>query len=142
MSEETGRLLLDTHAFIWFVAGTLASDTVELLLDASGVGGLLVSPITAWEIGLMSRDARSDRPTFDPDPATWYSAAISRPGLAEASFTGAIGLAASFLPGDFHKDPADRLLVATARKLSVPIVTRDRRILDYAAAGHVDAIAC
>ncbi len=48
----------------------------------------------------------------------------------------------SSLPGNFHRDPADRLLIATARELKVPLVTRDRRILDYAAQGHVDAIAC
>ena len=53
----------------------------------------------------------------------------------------AIGLAASALP-DFHQDPADRLLVATARALDVPILTRDRKILDYAEAGRVKAIAC
>ena len=46
------------------------------------------------------------------------------------------------LPGNLHGDPADRLLIATARELKVPLVTRDRRILDYAAQGHVDAIAC
>jgi PIN domain nuclease of toxin-antitoxin system len=46
------------------------------------------------------------------------------------------------LPPPIHKDPADRLLIATARSLNVPIVTRDRFILDYAEAGHVDAIVC
>jgi PIN domain nuclease of toxin-antitoxin system len=46
------------------------------------------------------------------------------------------------LPGELHADPADRLLIATARQLGVPLVTRDRRILDYAAQGHVDAIPC
>jgi PIN domain nuclease of toxin-antitoxin system len=51
-------------------------------------------------------------------------------------------LAASFLPGDFHNDPADRFLVATARVMGVALLTRDRKILDYAAAGHVRAIAC
>ena len=46
------------------------------------------------------------------------------------------------LPGGFHRDPADRFLVATARILDVPLVTRDERILAYARAGHVRAIAC
>jgi PIN domain nuclease of toxin-antitoxin system len=51
-------------------------------------------------------------------------------------------IAASSLPGRFHRDPADCLLIATAREFGVPLVTRDRRILDYAGQGHVDAIAC
>ena len=51
-------------------------------------------------------------------------------------------IAASCLPGQVHRDPADRLLIATARELGVALVTRDRRILDYAARGHVQAIAC
>jgi PIN domain nuclease of toxin-antitoxin system len=53
-----------------------------------------------------------------------------------------VALSAAYLPGDFHRDPADRLLIATARELDVPLVTRDRRILDYAGQGHVDAIPC
>jgi PIN domain nuclease of toxin-antitoxin system len=46
------------------------------------------------------------------------------------------------LPGPLHNDPADRLLITTARALDIPIVTRDRRILDYARAGAVAAVAC
>jgi PIN domain nuclease of toxin-antitoxin system len=51
-------------------------------------------------------------------------------------------LAASFLPGHLHRDPADRLLIATARYLGVPLITRDEVILTYAASGHLQAIAC
>lgn len=53
-----------------------------------------------------------------------------------------VALSASYLPGGLHRDPADRLLIATARALDVPIMTRDERILAYAGQGHVQAIAC
>ena len=46
------------------------------------------------------------------------------------------------MPGTLHRDPADRLLIATARDLGAPLVTRDARILAYAAQGHLDAIPC
>lgn len=51
-------------------------------------------------------------------------------------------IAASFLPGSFHGDPADRILVATARQLGVPLVTRDEKILAYAATGALEVLAC
>ena len=53
-----------------------------------------------------------------------------------------VALSASYLPGNLHRDPADRLLIASARVLDVPIVTRDERILAYAEQGHVQVIAC
>lgn len=142
MSEPKFRLLLDTHVLVWFVLGTLREDVLDILLEAAELEGLGVSPISAWEIGLLARDGRSDRPRFDPDPAGWYRSALARPGLAEAPFTGAIAMDATRLPGSFHKDPADRFLVATARHLEIAIVTGDKKILAYADAGHVKAIAC
>ena len=64
------------------------------------------------------------------------------PGIRVTPLTVSAAMAASYLPEPFHKDPADRLLVAVARELGVPVVTRDDKILDYAAAGHVKAIPC
>jgi PIN domain nuclease of toxin-antitoxin system len=49
---------------------------------------------------------------------------------------------AAFLPGEPHRDPADRLLIATARQLRATLITRDELILAYARQGHVDAIPC
>jgi PIN domain nuclease of toxin-antitoxin system len=73
---------------------------------------------------------------------TWFAKAMSAPGVRLAEFTATIAIAASQLPEPLHGDPTDRLLIATARHLTAPIVTRDARILDYAAAGHVGALAC
>ncbi len=67
---------------------------------------------------------------------------MGMPGMEEATITSAIAIDASYLPGDFHSDPMDRLIVATARHLGIPIVTGDRKILAYAEIGHVRAIAC
>lgn len=70
----------------------------------------------------------------------WFEAVLATPGFSLADLTVAIGADAGSLPGDIHGDPADRLIVATARALGSPILTADRKILDYAATGHVQAI--
>jgi PIN domain nuclease of toxin-antitoxin system len=67
---------------------------------------------------------------------------MAAPGVNAARFTVKIAIAASQLPEPLHGDPADRMLIATARALSMPIITRDSKILDYASAGHVAALAC
>ncbi len=79
---------------------------------------------------------------FLPDPKTWFTNLMAMAAIREAALDGDIAIDAATLPGGFHRDPADRLLMATARKMDLAIVTSDRKILDYAAAGHVRAIAC
>lgn len=95
--------------------------------------------MSAWEIGLLSRK-RGLR--FLPDPKTWFARLMAGPGIREAALTAAAAIDASHLPGDFHADPGDRLIVATARDRDVPVVTRDRLILAYGAAGYVRTIEC
>jgi PIN domain nuclease of toxin-antitoxin system len=77
-----------------------------------------------------------------PDPKTWFSRVMAGPGLHAASLTPEIAIDASFLPGELHGDPADRLIVTSARYLGVPIVTRDRRIIAYGREGYVEIIPC
>lgn len=67
---------------------------------------------------------------------------MARPGIRLAALTAEIAIDTSYLPGAFHSDPADRMVVATARRLGAAVVTRDRKILDYASAGHVAAMVC
>jgi PIN domain nuclease of toxin-antitoxin system len=137
--------LLDTCAVIWLANGDpLTEPAMAALLDARPAGGILVSPISAWEVGLLSkpRSGRRSVLQFMPDPKTWFTAVMAGPGIRAAPFTPEIAVDASFLPGDLHGDPADRLIISTARHLGVPIVTRDRRIIAYADTGHFQVIAC
>ncbi len=76
------------------------------------------------------------------NPLQWFQTFRARSGVNLAPMDIDLLVQSSFLPGDFHKDPADRIIVATARALGVPVVTRDRLILGYAEQGHVLAIAC
>lgn len=136
-------VLLDTCAVIFFAEGSPMLDSaVARLEQARRRAGILVSPISAWEIGLLSRKGQVDGLRFDPDPETWLAKVRSAQGIGAAPFTFQIGLGASSLPEPLHNDPADRLLIATARQLGIPIVTRDRLILGYGKAGHVLVVPC
>lgn len=138
MTEE---LLLDTCALIWAANdGNVEGRLGEILNRAYRAGeDVWVCPITAWEIGNLSRKEShaSTRP-----PLKWYEETCARAGLRETVLDARVLTASTELPGDLHRDPADRILIATAREHGLRIVTRDRAILDYAKRGHVLAIAC
>jgi PIN domain nuclease of toxin-antitoxin system len=135
-------LLLDTCALIWMVLEEPFAATALVAIErAAAVGAALVSPVSAWEVGLLATRRRQSL-SFRPDPVTWFDRLLSRPGIRPIPLPHRVAVQAALLPGALHGDPADRLLIATARELDVPIVTRDQRILDYAAQGHVQAIAC
>jgi PIN domain nuclease of toxin-antitoxin system len=114
-----------------------------MLIHAGSADGVFVSPVSAWEIGMLAhpRGTRT-RSEFLPDPIQWFAEVMNQPMIREAPLTTEVAIRASQLPEPLHNDPADCLLIATARERNLPIVTRDRRILDYAALGHVQAIAC
>jgi PIN domain nuclease of toxin-antitoxin system len=138
-------VLLDTCAVIWLANGDpMASPATDAILHAGAGDGIFVSPVSAWEVGLLSkpRAGRNVVVQFMPDPKTWFARVLTGPGIREASLTQEIAIDASFLPGELHGDPADRLIVTSARHLGVPIVTRDRRIIAYGRDGHVQVIPC
>jgi PIN domain nuclease of toxin-antitoxin system len=138
-------VLLDTCVVIWLAnAENLTPRVVDMIRHAGRHGGVFVSIASAWEIGLLSRPRanRTPVPAFTPDPKTWFARFLSGPGIKETIITPAIAIDASYLPGDFHADPMDRLIVATARHLGMPVVTSDRKIIAYAEAGHVGVVAC
>lgn len=144
-ADAPRAVLLDTCAMIWLANGNpLAPAALTAIVAAGLAEGVYVSPVSAWEVGMLSkpRPGRDPGPQFLPDPKTWFGRVSAGPGIRQAALTPDIAIDASYLPGELHGDPGDRLLVATARHLGMPIVTRDRRIIDYAGAGWVRVIAC
>ena len=133
------KLLLDTHVWLWLAAGDrrLPPRHARRIAHAARDGSLFVSPISAWEVALLEQKnrIRLGRPV-----ALWLDDALAQPGLNVASLTPRIAAASCHLPAPFHPDPADRMLVATARDLGATLVTADERILDYARAGHVSVL--
>jgi PIN domain nuclease of toxin-antitoxin system len=143
MSTAAGAVLLDTCAVIWLANGAeMAGAALEAIVSAGLAKGVFVSAVSAWEVGLLGRSSQPRPVVFLPDPRTWFARVMAGPGIRPASCTPEIVIDASYLPGELHGDPADRLIVATARHLGVPIVTRDTRILAYGEAGHVEVIPC
>ena len=144
MSDRLRAVLLDTCAVIWLANGDPMDQTaLDIIIDAGLSGGVFVSPVSAWEIGMLANPRSGRTPLrFMPDAKTWFTRLMAGPGIRAAALTPAIAIDGSFLPGTFHGDPGDRLIVSTARHMGLPVVTRDRKILDYATGGDVAAIAC
>ncbi len=132
-------ILLDTHAFVWTVDGDrrLGPRARAVVEEAASAKGVLVSAITPWEIALLVEKGRL---RLGREVGTWLETALALPGMALAPIEPAIAVDSTRLPGDFHADPADRLIVATSRHRGVPLLTADRAVLAYAARGHLHAV--
>jgi len=141
MAERRTAYLLDTHIWIWWMIGAdplRSSPARERIARAIDEESARVSVISLWEVGMLEAHKRI---SLTVDVETWTRQALSSPGLSLAPLTPDIALASSHLPGEIHGDPADRMLIATARSFGATLVTRDRRILEYSQAGHVTTLA-
>lgn len=133
-------ILLDTCAVIWAANDTISADAVESLSSAGRSGlPVYISPITAWELGLL---AARGRLTFPMGPRRLFARFLEVPGVRLAEMPPELLILSSFLPGSPPRDPADRILAATAREFGYVLMTRDRLLLDYADQGHVWALSC
>jgi PIN domain nuclease of toxin-antitoxin system len=135
------RLLFDTCVLLYMTEDVpLAKPAIAAIDEAAGLGeSCSVSPITAWEIGLLSERGRLP---MTVTPLRFFQQFVGLGKMRIEELTPDILVESSFLPAPVHRDPADRIIIATARALDLTIVTRDRLILDYAAHGHVRALAC
>jgi len=86
--------------------------------------------------------AAKGRLTLSAPVERWYMSLVGLDGVQEVELSGEILIHSSFLPGRPHGDPADRIIISTARTLGLTILTRDEKILNYAKEGHVRALAC
>jgi PIN domain nuclease of toxin-antitoxin system len=133
--------LLDTCALIWIAADDPLDERAAEALTADLDRGapVYVSPMTAWEIGMLSARGRI---TLPMTPWQWFRRMLGAPGLQLAAMPEDVLIASSWLPGTPPRDPADRIIAATAREFGYQVVTRDRLLLDYADAGHLQALPC
>jgi PIN domain nuclease of toxin-antitoxin system len=117
-------IVLDTVTWIW-----RASDPKQLSAKArraiDQAERVLVSAISVWEVAMLvaKRRIQLDRPV-----ESWVDLALALPGIQLAPLEPAIAVRSTKLPGEFHADPADRIIVATALEYGVPLVTPDERI--------------
>lgn len=132
-------VLLDTHVWVWLLngdprVGRKARTAIERSLSAEAV---LLSAISPWEVAMLVGKGRL---TLDRDVGEWVQMATTLPGVRLEPIAPDIAVASTRLPGNLHADPADRLIVATARHLGAVLLTNDGLLLDYGAAGHVKTI--
>ncbi|WP_375404001.1 type II toxin-antitoxin system VapC family toxin [uncultured Sphingomonas sp.] len=132
-------ILLDTHALVWSADNKLELGVRSrgLIASAQDNNKLYVSAITPWEITMLVGKGRLE---LSRHLAIWMPGVISQPGIMIAPLTPEIGMDAGLLPPGIHGDPADRIIIATARALHCPVLTADGKILRYAEAGHLHAI--
>lgn len=133
-------IVIDTHVLVWTVeadASRVGAKARKILEAAVLARALYVSAITPWEIAMLAHHGRL---ALGKDVGDWIVQALSLPGVILAPLEPAIAVDSVRLPGALHKDPADRFIIATARHLTLPVLTGDRAILAYGAAGYVQTI--
>jgi PIN domain nuclease of toxin-antitoxin system len=133
------RYIFDTCLLVYLSRADepISADARKVL--KSGSGGFCVSAISAWEIGLLVSKGRLN---FTKQPLEWFRDFAQDKDVNVLDVTPEIFVASSYLPGTLHGDPADRIIIATAREHDLTIITRDRAILAYGAAGHVNTLSC
>lgn len=133
--------LLDTCAVIWLAQGDPWREPAasELPENLERGARLFVSPITAWEVGMLVTKARL---ALALDPDLWFQRFCDLPGINLAAMPATVLAASTRLPDQPPGDPADRILIATARAFGYFLVTRDGGIREYGSRGHVQVLAC
>jgi len=122
-------ILLDTHIWLWWVHGDeRLSTTHEVLISDNEEEGIGVSVISCWEVAKLVEYGRLDLPL---SIGQWLGQALDYPGINLLPLTPEIVVESTQLPGSFHRDPADQIIVATARIHGIRLMTVDSKIVGY-----------
>jgi PIN domain nuclease of toxin-antitoxin system len=133
-------LLLDTHCWLWAQLGIvqrLSRTALAAIRNAESEGNLRVSVISIWELAMLEKRGRVALPM---SIRTWVDQALSKTGIAVEPLTPEVAIESVHLPGELHGDPADRMLVATARVTGATLLTKDDRLIRYSRQRHVRAL--
>ncbi len=123
-------IVLDTHAWIWWVSSPeYLSETAKQIIDEAATGkNIFISCISAWEIAILVSRGRLK---LTMNPADWIAASEALPFFDFVPVSNSIALKSVQLPGILHNDPADRIIIATAVSLGAVLVTKDEKIRNY-----------
>lgn len=132
------KLTLDTHILIWYTEGIkLTTAQVNLIDQARSQSLLYISAISLWEIAML---AQKDKIAFAISLDEWIENVLSTPGLNLIDLNVPILVESCNLPNFEHKDPADRLIISSARSINSRLMTFDQKITDYAANGYLKIV--
>jgi PIN domain nuclease of toxin-antitoxin system len=131
MKSRLGSLLLDTHIWVNYINGDreLKAGAVAEIEAARRLGAAFVSVISVWEIAMLVQKRRLRLPL---GVEGWVRRAFELPGVQLLGLSPEIAIESVQLSDEMHKDPADRILVASARVESLTLLTRDKAILRFA----------
>lgn len=124
-------IVLDTHTLIWWASSATEQLSVaaqDAITQELTGGQIIISSISAWELSMLVAKGRL---ALSMDVADWLACVGQIESVSFVPVDNTIALKSNELPGEFHKDSADRLIVATARKLAAPLVTADEKIRAY-----------
>jgi len=124
------KYLLDTHTWIWWNMNPkkLSKKVKMLIHDTKGYDELLLSAISPWE---FSKLLEKKRLGISCNPEDWIKAALDMPKLRVIPLYPILAYRSTVLPQPFHDDPADQIIVASAREENATILTKDQKILKY-----------
>lgn len=133
-------LLLDTHVWVWIMDGAaeqVGGTAANAVMEAGAIGKVLISAISVWEVGMLEAKGRV---RFSMEVSEWVRRALGAPGVHLSPLSPEIAIDSTRLPEPMHGDPADRILIATARRVGATLVTRDHKILEYGREGLLSVI--
>jgi PIN domain nuclease of toxin-antitoxin system len=133
-------ILLDTCALIWSAENvSISPEASAEIARCAAKSQLYLSSVSAWEVGMAVRRKRLE---LQMPVESWVARVFSHPSVQIAPLTPEIAIRSCFLAGEFHADPVDRFLVATAIEMGLQLITRDAHILSYGRQGYVSVMAC
>ncbi|MCX8124604.1 MAG: type II toxin-antitoxin system VapC family toxin [Spirochaetes bacterium] len=123
-------ILIDTHVCIWWIQEStdIPKDVKTKIKSAQKRNNIFISSISIWEIAML---IKYNRLTLTVPLSEWIKKLESVPYFKFIPVDNAIAEHSVNLPGEFHKDPADRIIVATSRIHNIPLITSDEKILNY-----------
>jgi PIN domain nuclease of toxin-antitoxin system len=129
------KVLLDTCTIIYIaIEKNLASAARQVVQHAANADTLFVSLASAWELGMLVSRSRL--------PTAFFEEFLNETGAHTIELDMPLLISSSYLPGRVHGDPWDRMLIETARRHKLTLLTSDREILRYGSLGHVQTLAC
>ena len=132
-----GDILIDTHILIWLADGDSSKISPKIKNIIENVFQRRFIYVSAISLLEISRLAKRNRVHLSVPIHEWIKQILSFPDFKIIDLDYKIAVESYNLPGEFHADPADRIIVATARVHNIPLITMDRQMLDYAQKGFV-----
>ena len=122
-------IMLDTHVWVWWTIDPVRLSETQRQAIASNEDDLIgVSAISCWEVAKLCEYGRLELPV---GLSEWFQAALGYPGISLLDLTPEVAIESTSLPGSFHRDPSDQIIVATARVRQCPLVTSDDKMTSY-----------